>query len=86
MVVDKYLVLASLAKRAEPPFSVEGDVVGAGPGPIGGTRVDEAEWIVTSVVEADRDGAWRKPSNLGVFDSTGRRVNIDLERVFADLR
>jgi hypothetical protein len=37
------------------------------------------------VVEADGDGVGREEANLGVLESTSDGINVDLERVLADL-
>ena len=38
------------------------------------------------MVEADGNGVRWEPANLSVLESTGDAINVDLERVLADLR
>ena len=38
------------------------------------------------MVEADSNGVGWKPANPGVLEGTGNAINVDLERVLADLR
>ena len=78
--------MLSAAKRAQTPgLTEEATALGAGPAEVGGAGVNQAERVVTSVVEADSNGVGREPSDLGVLKGTSDAVNVDLKRVLADL-
>lgn len=58
---------------------------GAGPAEVRGTGVNKAKRVVASVVEANRDSVGWEPANLGVLERTSDAINVNLERVLADL-
>jgi hypothetical protein len=86
LIVNEDLILLGAAERAEGPRAAKkAATLSARPAEVGGAGVDKAKRVVTSVVEADSNGVGREPADLGVLKSTSNAVNVDLERVLADL-
>ena len=85
-VVDKNLPLTGRAKWAEPPGTQAlSNTWGTWPGEIGWTWVNISERVVSSVEKAGGDGIWREPSCLGILKGSSGRIDIELQRLLADL-
>lgn len=86
LAVDEHLVLLGAAERAEDPWAAEkAGALGARPAEVRGAGVDKAKRVVTGVVETDGNGVRWEPANLGVLESAGDAINVDLERILANL-
>ena len=86
LAVDEHLELQGATKRAEDPWAAEeAGALGAGPAEVGRAGVNKVKRVVTGVVEADGNGVGWEPADPGVHQGTGDAIDVDLERVLADL-
>lgn len=83
--VDENLELASFTERTEEPSAMVGPAPSARPAQVRRAGVNKTKRVVTGVVKAGGNGVRWKLSHLSVLERSGHGVDVNLERVFADL-
>jgi hypothetical protein len=87
LVVDEDLVLQCSSEGTDDErVAPEAATKGAGPAQVRWAGVDKAERVVASVEEVLGNGIGWEPANPGVLQCAGDTVNVNLKRLFADLK